>query len=66
MTIYAFRCSCGTEFDVQAPLGKAPKTPKCPSCGQPGTRVFTAPTVHFSGSGFHSNDYGRGTAGKPE
>jgi putative FmdB family regulatory protein len=65
MPIYAYRCKkCGHEFELKQSFGAA--APEgCPEegCdGQP-AKVFTPPAIVFRGSGFHVNDYGRGSKG---
>lgn len=60
MPIYYFRCKtkgCENEgtFSLEHPFG-APHPNECPVCGGMLTRRFTAPNVHYRGSGFTVND----------
>jgi putative FmdB family regulatory protein len=43
MPVYAFSCGqCGL-FDVWRPLSEATQPARCPTCQEPGRRVFTPP-----------------------
>ncbi len=51
MTIYAYRCgSCGP-FDVERPMGAAPKAAPCPRCAAGAPRLYTAPLVSRTPAG---------------
>lgn len=68
MPIYAYRCKkCGHEFEIRQPFGVAAPE-ECPLEGCDGrpVKVFTPPAIVFRGSGFHVNDYGRGSKGNGE
>ena len=53
--IYIFRCrKCNKTQEVDLPIDAAHPT-KC-KCGGELRRVYTAPAVHYRGSGFYSND----------
>jgi putative FmdB family regulatory protein len=45
MAIYRYRCDAHGCVDVRMPIGTAPATVTCPSCGGPAARVFTAPML---------------------
>lgn len=59
--IYSYVCkTCGMDSEVTRPIGRAPKTTRCRSCGGRTTRIYSAPSIRFKGSGFHKTDYGPG------
>jgi putative FmdB family regulatory protein len=43
MVIYEYRCDEDGAFDRRLPLGTAPGSLPCPACGNPASRVFSAP-----------------------
>ena len=46
MAIYEYRCSdCGT-FDRSMPMGTAPESARCPTCGRESHRVFSVPMTY--------------------
>ena len=45
MAIYTYRCADDGCVDVRMPIGTAPDTVTCPTCGGPTARVFTAPML---------------------
>lgn len=57
MPIYEYRRPDGTTFEVIQKFTDDPLT-KDPETGVPVERVYTAPAIHFKGSGFHNTDYG--------
>lgn len=57
MPIYEYRCNEGHAFEVTQRISEDPLE-RCEVCGQPASRVFHAPAVHFKGSGFYNTDYG--------
>jgi putative FmdB family regulatory protein len=57
MPIYEYKRPDGTTFDVIQKFTDDPLT-KDPETGVPVERVYTAPAIHFKGSGFHNTDYG--------
>jgi putative FmdB family regulatory protein len=57
MPIYEYRRPDGTTFEVIQKFSDDPLT-KDPETGVPVERVYTAPAIHFKGSGFHNTDYG--------
>ena len=61
MPLYEFRCSIHGVFDVFTRMGGSPDESPCPSCGERGTRVFSAPAlVHVQRSwNEKANDYQR-------
>ncbi|MBA2581286.1 MAG: hypothetical protein H0V03_10680 [Thermoleophilaceae bacterium] len=58
MPIYEYRCERGHSFECMQRMG-ADAIEACTVCGAPATRVFSAPAVHFKGSGFYTTDYGK-------
>jgi putative FmdB family regulatory protein len=70
MPIYEYRRKDGTTFEVIQKFSDDPLTTD-PETGDPVERVYSAPAIHFKGSGFHNTDYssgrrarsGAGTAG---
>jgi len=42
MPTYEYRCDCGEEIERQAAMGKAPKTAKCPKCGNSAKRSWSS------------------------
>lgn len=56
MPIYEYRRPDGTTFEVIQKFTDDPLT-KDPETGVPVERVYTAPAIHFKGSGFHNTDY---------
>lgn len=48
MTTYEYRCDRDGVFDVLFPLGTAPETVTCDTCGAPARRVFSRPMVRSS------------------
>jgi putative FmdB family regulatory protein len=45
MAIYEFACENHGPFDVMLPLGTAPSSLACPTCGNGSARVFSAPML---------------------
>lgn len=75
MPIYEYRRADGSTFEVIQKFTDEPLT-KDPETGEPVERVYTAPAIHFKGSGFHNTDYssnrrakagqgGQGESGSP-
>ncbi|MCL0101613.1 hypothetical protein M1O29_00820 [Dehalococcoidia bacterium] len=62
MPIYEYECANSHRFDLRQSFSDKP-TADCPTCNNIANRVFRAVPVHFKGSGFYVNDYGRGSAG---
>lgn len=56
MPIYEYRRADGSTFEVIQKFTDDPLT-KDPETGEPVERVYTAPAIHFKGSGFHNTDY---------
>ena len=58
MPIYEYRCtSCDNLFDrLQS---HDDDSPDCPVCGSEVTKIFSITGLKFTGSGFHSTDYGK-------
>jgi putative FmdB family regulatory protein len=57
MPIYEYRRADGSTFEVIQKFSDDPLT-KDPETGKPVERVYSAPAIHFKGSGFHNTDYG--------
>jgi len=57
MPIYEYKRQDGTTFEVIQKFSDEPLTTD-PETGEPVERVYTAPAIHFKGSGFHNTDYG--------
>ena len=43
MTTYQYRCGSDGVWDVSTPMGTAPTTAACPTCGAGADRVFSPP-----------------------
>ncbi|MFT4050144.1 MAG: zinc ribbon domain-containing protein [Solirubrobacterales bacterium] len=56
MPIYEYKRVDGSTFEVIQKFSDEPLT-KDPETGEPVERVYTAPAIHFKGSGFHNTDY---------
>jgi putative FmdB family regulatory protein len=50
MPSYDFRCPEGTTFEASFPMGQAPGTLECATCGEPARRRMSAPHLSTSGS----------------
>lgn len=57
MPIYEYRRKDGSTFEVIQKFSDDALTAD-PETGEPVERVYTAPAIHFKGSGFHNTDYG--------
>ena len=57
MPIYEYRRADGSTFEVIQKFTDDPLTTD-PDTGKPVERVYSAPAIHFKGSGFHNTDYG--------
>lgn len=56
MARYDYKCtSCGEVFEVEHHMSEHPEV-KCPTCGSPAERVFSASGIHFEGHGFYNTD----------
>jgi putative FmdB family regulatory protein len=56
MPFYYFECDkCEVYWEKEAPMSKPPKTSKCSICDKRRDRVFTAPSIHFKGMDFQTN-----------
>ena len=61
MPIYEYECDNRHRFELrQSFTDKA--VAACPTCDLEARRLFRPVPVHFKGSGFYVNDYGRGSA----
>lgn len=54
MSFFDYACEkCKIVWEKDYPIGKAPKTTKCPKCSVKGERYYgTAPAIHFKGNDF--------------
>lgn len=67
MAIYEYRCSDGSPFEATHPIGTAPETMPCPSCGEPSRRMISAPHLSKVGtSAFQLVDSTMRSASEPE
>jgi putative FmdB family regulatory protein len=57
MPIYEFECDCeaNLRFEKEFKINE-PHTLECPVCSGEMRKVYSAPNVHFKGSGFYSTD----------
>ena len=51
MARYGYRCSIDGPLEITLPIGTAPATVACPSCGEPSARVFSAPMLGLADRG---------------
>ena len=51
MATYTYRCAVDGPVDVRAPIGTAPLTIACPTCGVPSPRMITAPMLGLADRG---------------
>ncbi len=65
MPTYEYRCERGHTFEVVQRMIEDALT-SCSTCGAPVQRVFHPVAVHFKGSGFYTNDYGKNKKGASE
>ncbi|MDD3001632.1 MAG: zinc ribbon domain-containing protein [Candidatus Riflebacteria bacterium] len=57
MPTYSYRCTkCERVFDAFHSMN-CTSTQYCPECGAAGTKLLSASSVIFKGSGFYSTDY---------
>lgn len=57
MPLYEFECeTCGTRTEVLQRFEDPPPA-ACAACGGPLKKLFSAPAVHFKGSGWYVTDY---------
>jgi len=55
MPIYEFRCPKGHLTEVILKFSD-PHPEECPECGEPLSRVYSAPIVDYSTPGFYTSD----------
>ncbi len=56
MPFYTFQCDdCEVYWEKEGSMSKPPKTSKCSICNKRKNRVFTAPSIHFKGMDFYTN-----------
>jgi len=61
MPIYEYECGRRHRFELRQSFSAEPVA-TCPSCETTARRVIHVVPVHFKGSGFYVNDYGRKAA----
>jgi len=59
MPLYDYLCNEHGVFEERVPISVAQDPISCPVCGGNAHRLFSAPAIHFKGSGFHNTDYKR-------
>ena len=60
MPLYEYKCeSCGDIFEVRQKFSDQPLSLH-EQCGGKVERLLSAPGLHFKGSGWYVNDYGKG------
>jgi putative FmdB family regulatory protein len=57
MPLYEFRCAKGHSWELEYPMSNIPDRVRCETCMGGADRVYSAPSIHFVGSGFHNTDY---------
>lgn len=45
MVVYLYRCPEHGPLETACPMGSAPRSPACPTCGGQTARVYTAPRL---------------------
>lgn len=58
MPFYDYECSNNHRFELKQSFTAA-TVATCPTCNKPARRLINLVPVHFKGSGFYVNDYGR-------
>ena len=58
MPFYDYECTNHHVFELKQPFTAEPVA-TCPTCHLPAKRLISLVPVHFKGSGFYVNDYGR-------
>ncbi len=57
MPIYEYVCQgCQHRFEMKQKMSDPPVA-ECPRCGQPVTKVISAPAIMFKGTGWYVTDY---------
>ena len=57
--LFPFQCDkCGKRFDGDYPIGKAPRTVPCPSCGGSGKRVYAGVSIGVRVGGSSPSGFG--------
>lgn len=57
MPLYEYECTgCGERTELIQRLADPPLE-KCPRCGEPVTKLLSAPSFQFKGSGWYVTDY---------
>ena len=70
MAIYAYRCEQDGEIERRWPIGQAPGSVVCETCGKPATRVYSLPRLSSSSPAKHevfsAIEHAEGTAERPD
>jgi len=54
---YEYECSkCGDRYTMERRMTDPEEFPQCSLCHKPMSRLWSAPTVVFTGNGFYSTD----------
>lgn len=57
MPLYPFRCEfCANYLEVERGIDEDVTNPACNYCGIQMTRVWSAPSIQFKGTGFYKTD----------
>jgi predicted nucleic acid-binding Zn ribbon protein len=57
--LFPFMCGkCGNRFDGDFPIGQAPRTVPCPSCGGSGKRVYAGVSIGVRVAGGRPSTFG--------
>jgi putative FmdB family regulatory protein len=67
MPAYGFSCDQCGPFDVWRPLSEASEPARCPTCEEPGRRIYTPPgVVRTAAPARHARDLEEKSAHEPE
>jgi putative FmdB family regulatory protein len=53
---YQYKCKCGSELEIERSIHAEESAPICMDCHESMSRVWNAPPITFSGSGFYTTD----------
>ena len=57
MPVYEYKCDfCASRLEVERSFDSEAGSPTCRDCGVQMTRVWSAPSIQFRGSGFYKTD----------
>ena len=66
MPIYEYQCQQGDKRTEAIQRLDDPPLALCPHCGGPLTKLMSAPSFQFKGSGWYVTDYGGKSGGEPK